>query len=84
MAEIWDSLDRWNDRELEIFTDSLPASAQDDDFVQFLYHEALFDMDISPEYRSEIYEMLVDYLADEYGIDFGDAMDWEAYREWYG
>jgi hypothetical protein len=32
----------------------------------------------------EAYEDLKDILWDEYGIDFEEIWDWEAFREWYG
>lgn len=72
-------------RELEIFvgvTEGQPEVFQDET-LQLLYHEALFDFDISSANRETTYDLLVDYLWDVYGIDFDEVMDWESYREWY-
>ena len=42
-----------------------------------LFQEAFFN-DNASAYRD-----LVDYLWDEYGIDFEDAFEWADFREWY-
>lgn len=54
-----------------------------DHTLQLLYDVALFDHDIRPEERDMAMDALVDYLWDEYGIDFDEVFDWEGYREWY-
>lgn len=72
-------------RELEIFigvTDGDPE-VFGDETLQLLYHEALFDFDISSNDREVAYNLMVDYLWDTYEIDFDEVMDWESYREWY-
>jgi hypothetical protein len=33
--------------------------------------------------NQDAYQELVDYMWDEYDIDFEDAWDWEDFREWY-
>lgn len=45
--------------------------------AQELFSEAFFHE------NAEAYQDLVDYLWDEYGIDFEDAFDWEDFRAWY-
>jgi len=54
-----------------------------DNFAQNLYDAALFDHDISRDDRAAIMDTLRDYMWDEYGVDFDDVFDWEAYREAY-
>lgn len=51
--------------------------------LQDLFDDALFNDDLTSDERSSAYEELVDYLYDEYGIDFEQSFDWEDYREWY-
>lgn len=46
--------------------------------AQQLFTEAVF------EKSDEAYRDLIDYMWDEYGIDFEDAFSWEDFREWYG
>jgi hypothetical protein len=49
-----------------------------DAYAQQLFVEAFFDQ------SEQAYEDLIDYMWDEYGIDFEDAFDWADFREWYG
>jgi len=54
-----------------------------DTMAQNLFDAALFDHDISRGDRAAIMDSLRDYMWEEYGIDFDDVFDWEAYREAY-
>lgn len=54
-----------------------------DNFAQNLYDAALFDHDISRDDRAAVMDTLRDYMWEEYGVDFDDVFDWEAYREAY-
>lgn len=54
-----------------------PGYAQDT-HAQELFFEAVF------EKSQSAYDRLVDYVWDEYGIDFEEAFAWEDFREWYG
>lgn len=59
-----------------------PVIAADNN-LQFLYQEALYDLDLRPYERAIVLEALEEYLWEEYGIDFDDVFDWEGYKEWY-
>jgi len=48
-----------------------------DDYAAGLFHRAVFDHD------GDAYEDLVDYMWDEYGIDFEEAFSWEDFRQAY-
>lgn len=75
----------WSEEQASMYDDLVnanPAIAGDQQ-LQFLYQEALFDMELSPPDRQIIIDMLDEYLMDEYGIDFDDMFDWQNYREWY-
>jgi hypothetical protein len=50
-----------------------------DERAQELFIEAFFEGG-----NDEAYQELVDFIWDEYGIDFEDAFQWEDFREWYG
>lgn len=54
-----------------------------DHTLQLLFDVALFDSDIRPEEREGAMDVLIEYLWDEYGLDFDDIFDWDGYREWY-
>lgn len=81
--EPWDN---WPVEEYSLYSEveeSLGRASEDDPHLAFLYHEALFDFDISPEFRSEVYGALVEYVDQEYGLDFDEIFDWDSYREYY-
>jgi hypothetical protein len=53
--------------------------------AQALFHEAYFNPGgWDKDELSAIRDNLHDYLMDEYGIDFDEVFDWEAWREAYG
>lgn len=53
------------------------TGAEVDELAMGMFERAMFDDD------NQAYQDLVDYLWDEYGIDFEDAFDWEDFRSWY-
>lgn len=56
-----------------------------DFFAQTMFDQALFEYrSMDGEQRQRMRETLERYMADEYGLDFDDILDWELYREWYG
>lgn len=77
--------DWWDSTERDLFGDLLGGEPEleEDNTLQMLFHEAMFDMDLDAASRAYVYDELMDYLWDEYGIDFELDFDWEAYREWY-
>jgi hypothetical protein len=81
----YDTPDYWYQNEDSLF-DALiggHSTAGDDAHLQELFDKALFDPDVADDERAEAYDELVDYLWDEYEIDFEDVFDWEDYRSWY-
>ena len=75
MAIDWDAADR--------ATAGFPnVLAEDSTVMDFV--GVMFDDNLSPDFRHATYDALSDYIMDEYGIDFDDIFDWDAYREWYG
>jgi hypothetical protein len=76
----------WDQDETELWLDLTGGAlgAERDPELQSLFDDAMFNPDLSPEEREEVYDMMVDYMWDAYGIDFEDTFDWEGYREYYG
>jgi hypothetical protein len=46
-------------------------------------HAQQLMMDAIIEGNDNAYAELVEYMWDEYGIDFEDAWDWEDFKAWY-
>lgn len=55
-----------------------------DEYAQHWFNESFLNGDLSDTERENTYKELVDYLWDEYGIDFEEVFDWQDFREWYG
>lgn len=79
---------KWNDNDEYWEVPSIDATEQineilygaywqQDRTATDLFEKAVFDSDM------QAYQDLVDYMWDEYGIDFEDAYSWEDFREWY-
>lgn len=77
---------KWGPAERDIFRDmvrDIPEAARHDTMLMALFDYALFDNSLSPSDKDIVYFALHDLLQDDYGVDFDDIFDWEAYREWY-
>ncbi|HET7414753.1 MAG TPA: hypothetical protein VFI97_03555 [Arthrobacter sp.] len=77
--------ERWSESEANIFEHLVGADPDisNDQTLQLLFDVALFQDGFTPREREGVRAALEDYLYDEYGIDFEEAMDWAAFREWY-
>lgn len=77
--------EEWNDTEINLFDDLVGGDAfiGDDPQLQEWFDTAMFNSDVSPEEREQAYQHMVEYLWDEYDIDFDQEFDWEDFREWY-
>lgn len=64
--------------------DDLGRDWQEDTWGQQLLFLSLYDMDLGADLRHNAYEAFIGYMMDEYGMDFENWFDWDAYREWYG
>ena len=90
MVDLESAWEGWSEEESELFQDAiniiggdLGEQIQNDDWVGFLYHEAMWDFDIPADYRQGAYDAFVEYMDDVYGVDWDEVYDWEAYREAY-
>lgn len=81
----WEAYNYFGETELELYRDfiDLDQRLDSDEFAHSLYHSAMFDFDLSPMDRDMVYQALIEYMAEEYGLDFAQEFDWESYREWY-
>ncbi len=77
--------DEWFTAEQELFIDLLgnDQNSLGDTYLQELFDIAMFDQEATREERNDAYQQLIDYLWNEYSIDFESTFDWEDYRGWY-
>lgn len=75
----------WNPWEIEVFEDLTEGFTpmMENPYLQSLYHDAMWDLEIPRSERDTAYEELVSFMREEYDVEFADEFDWEAYREWY-
>jgi hypothetical protein len=87
LGDIWEG---WSEDEANLFADAIGnmgdeigAQVAQDEWANFLYHEAMWDFDIPADYRAGAYDAFVEYMQDTYGVEWDEVYDWEAYREAY-
>lgn len=75
----------WDRGEELLWTDLLTGDEwmMGDAYAADLFDKAFFDPSTTKEERESSREALIDYLWNEYEIDFEEAFDWEDYRDWY-
>lgn len=81
-----ETLDDWDPEESALFERLMGDDSNDangDTYLQELFDAAMFHPEAGPSERQAAYDELIEYLRDEYDIDFEDIFDWEDYREWY-
>lgn len=54
-----------------------------DNDVRSMFYDVMYNDELSVGERLATYDRLVDYLHDEYGMDFADLWDWDDFRSWY-
>lgn len=47
------------------------------------YLAFFYDRGITGDHRAAILDGIQSYMQDNYGLDFIESLDWDAYREWY-
>lgn len=78
--DMWEGADEWLDPPPDIDVNDLLFSndpAVLDQHAQDLFVEAFFNG------NDAAYIDLVDYMWEQYHMDFEDAFDWEDFRDWY-
>lgn len=77
--------DNWSNNEKDMWVGAFePIGAFDDRHAQALFNEGYFNFELPSDERVAIREALDEYLMNEYGIDFDEIFDWEAWRDAYG
>lgn len=78
----------WSNFQESLFEEVAPNRLLRDDTDAKLFQQAFdvgwFDMDASKAYREAAREYVIDTLAEQYGVDFDEQFDWDAWRENYG
>lgn len=75
----------WSGRETDMWERFNAYGITDDPVAQALFHEGFYNPGTHEGVdKLAIRDTLADYLRDEYGLDFDDVFDWEAWREMYG
>ena len=72
----------WSDFEKRLW-DDFPDDVVDDRIAQAMYNDAYFNHDLTSDDRMAIRSAFSDYLDQEYGIDFDQIFDWDAWRDAY-
>lgn len=54
-----------------------------DQYLHDLFYTYYYENDIPINDRIELYERMMERLADVYGISFDETFDWEDFRAWY-
>lgn len=74
----------WSDAEQSMWTDAFEGeTAFQDEMAMILYHHGYFNFDAPSSVIVDAREALDAYLMDEYGVDFAEVFDWQAYRDAY-
>lgn len=54
-----------------------------DRMLETLFHDSFFAQDVSSDIRALERDAFAHYIYDEYDLSIDDAIDWDAWREWY-
>lgn len=54
-----------------------------DNDARTMFWDVMYNDELSVGARLDTYDRLVDYLWNEYGMDFAELWDWDDFREWY-
>lgn len=74
----------WTNSEQDMWQNVTEGTgALNDEVAQALFNEAYFNFDLSSDQIGAIRDALDGYMMDQYGLDFDEVFDWEAYREAY-
>lgn len=86
----FDPPDRFDEQERLYHTIGFRADEQDtywnpdfDPTVHDAFYDFWYNDELTVYEREATYEALIQMLWEEYGINFEDLWDWDAFREWY-
>lgn len=74
----------WDTQVAHLWDDATNGAGwEHDDYGKMLFDTAYIDEYASTSAKQVARDMLREYFEDQYGIDWDDAFDWEAFRDWY-
>lgn len=73
----------WDTVPAGLWDDVTSGRGWDDDYGKMLF-DGVFVDPVDSDTRAQMYNALVEWMGDEYGLDFADEFDWAGWREWYG
>lgn len=80
----WEDREDWSAIENDLFERMAhDTDALNDPQLQNMFDLGWFDNEVSPEIREHARDWVADYVYDEYGFDFDEYFDWDAWREAY-
>jgi hypothetical protein len=84
MEHEWAEGRDWSEFEMNLYERMAhDTDALNDSMLQSMFDLAFFDQDASHDIRENARDWVDEYLADEYGFDFDDWFDWDAWRDAY-
>jgi hypothetical protein len=84
MEHEWAEGRDWSEFEMNLYESMAhDTDALNDSMLQSMFDLAFFDQDASHDIRENARDWVDEYLADEYGFDFDDWFDWDAWRDAY-
>ena len=84
MAHEWAEGRDWSEFEMGLYEDMAhDTDALNDPMLQSMFDLGYFDHDVSSDVRANAREWLDEYIMEEYGFDFDQFFDWEAWRDAY-
>lgn len=85
MADSWSVPAHWSELEEQLWHDIIDARPMisGDEKAEMLFHAGYFSDGLTPGEYDAVKDALSEYLQEEYGFEWDDYFDWEAWREWY-
>jgi hypothetical protein len=75
----------WSEHQSMLFDNATSGIGWGDTYAETLFHEGFVNPDLIAPDRELFQETLVEYMEQEYGIDFYDLFDYDAWaEEFYG
>lgn len=73
----------WSAFQKNLYGDAFGDVFYSDRTAEVLYNEAFFNFDAREGEITALREALEQYMMSEYGVDFNEVFDWDAWRENY-
>lgn len=75
----------WSHRQESLFEDiAVNDALYDDPLFKQAFDIGYFNQDVDKDYRAAARDFVETWLEEEYGVEFDEVFDWDAWRENYG